>query len=480
MNSFLEAIVNDIKAYHSKLIIIKNPEPFLFRSDVKDNLSKRGIRILDLNGLKLRIDFELNAKSSKDITIYLVDSSINILEDIRKELTVYDFSLLHYFMRYPITDIQDLKLSDLDLLLHFPPESNLKSNEINIYLEQLQNKPLDLALFRKRIDSYLTISNLDWFKISFEIAKALNKSIGKPEYVEVIDKIHEINIIFQGYLKKYYKSLYNSNPLKKPKIVSKILDHLNSNYYNEKIALIVLDGFSFWQYLIFRDFLKEDYSIKEDFTFSWIPSITQLSRQAIFKGSTPESDYIQNPVSERNLWFKYWSHKGIKDFQIAYFHDKVNLDELTNVSKLGIVYKDLDEKMHNSDDYTDLLDLTKNWYEKSEVFEVIYNLIEDDYNVFLTSDHGNVPVKGYRNLTGREKLGSNKSGSRSTRHIEYNDSWLADEFIQNNKDIEDSIIREDNVIYLSDDLSFTSKQKLVTHGGSHILEVLIPFIRITR
>ena len=34
------------------------------------------------------------------------------------------------------------------------------------------------------------------------------------------------------------------------------------------------------------------------------------------------------------------------------------------------------------------------------------------------------------------------------------------------------------MLYFNNDLSFSNSENLITHGGSHILEILIPFIQI--
>ena len=134
--------------------------------------------------------------------------------------------------------------------------------------------------------------------------------------------------------------------------------------------------------------------------------------------------------------------------------------------------------MHSSSDYKDLLTLTQNWIERSNIISHINKFKQLGFNVFLTTDHGNLQAKGWRSLKGREKLGTNKSGSRSERHIEYTEKWLSDEFITNNPEIKNSIVTEEQSIYFKSDLSFSRKETHVTHGGSHLLEVLIPFIEI--
>ena len=223
--------------------------------------------------------------------------------------------------------------------------------------------------------------------------------------------------------------------------------------------------------------MHHDY-LNEEVIYSWIPSITQLSRQAIFRGDTPQTEYRQGPVSEEKLWKTYWTSRGVDDFEIRYNHEKIDLSNLECITKFAIVFKDLDEKMHSSTDNKDLLKLTENWIDRSKISLVIQDLLNAGFKVFLTTDHGNLQAKGWRGLQGREKLGTNKSGSRSERHIEYTEQWLSDEFMTNNPDLKDSVVMDDQAIYFKTDLSFSRKDTLVTHGGAHLLEVLIPFIEI--
>jgi hypothetical protein len=83
---------------------------------------------------------------------------------------------------------------------------------------------------------------------------------------------------------------------------------LNFNYRQEKIALVLIDGMSLWQY----ELLKTSFSniANEEVIYSWIPSITQLSRQAIFRGDNPVTEYRQDPINEKKLWKNIGSPKG--------------------------------------------------------------------------------------------------------------------------------------------------------------------------
>ncbi len=167
-------------------------------------------------------------------------------------------------------------------------------------------------------------------------------------------------------------------------------------------------------------------------------------------------------------------------YKIKYNYGDIDFTELSSITKLAVVIKDLDEKMHSSSDYVDLKSLTMNWITRSDIASNINKLYELGFTVFITTDHGNIAARGWRRLKDREKLGVNKSGSRSARHIEYSSKETADDFIYANPEMSQFIVREENVLYLKNDLSFKKEKELVTHGGSHILEVAIPFIKITK
>ncbi|MCH8536097.1 MAG: PglZ domain-containing protein, partial [Flavobacteriaceae bacterium] len=350
-------------------------------------------------------------------------------------------------------------------------------------IEKIDNKPLsvyktfNLRSFKESINAKLNDENIDWYDIATIFGKAIYNTVNTKEFIKLLELIEIVNRKFQLHIQEDYAQIKNSNPIKKPQIVSKILDHIDFNYKKDKVALIVVDGLSFWQYSIIEKKLVG--YIKESYTYSWIPSITQLSRQAIFRGSNPLDSYKQNPINESKLWSNYWRKKGFNKFEIEYIHDPINVSCPVGVKRLGVVYKDLDDYMHSSKDYIDLLKLTENWFERSKINETIKKLLVGGFKVILTSDHGNIQAKGWRSLTGKEKLGTNTSGSRSERHIEYSDTKLKDNFLRNNPDLLESILEEEKAIYFKNNLSFSRRENLVTHGGSHFLEVIIPYIVIT-
>ena len=481
-SSLMQHILSDFRAYSSKVLLVENNDGFLCREDVIKLFKEYNINIVNGSAINQRVAYEL--RDDNDLLILLSGDNSNYLEDIKKKSSAFEFFIKDYISAYHIPSILNESIPTLEILYQSKQIISLTKSQT---IETLQNlkgvdkkktfAQVDLEAFSKQIEVELDGSVIKWTSVSKIISKALLASICTKQLEQVMVKINEVNDIFQNKIEKDFQSSKNSSAVKKPKIVSKILDYLDFNFKKEKVALIVVDGLSYWQYQLLSKKLPG--VVKEDVIYSWIPSITQLSRQAIFRGSTPIMDYRQGPTSESKLWKDYWKDKGFNDLELRYNHQKIDLENFTNIKRFAAVYKDLDDYMHSSKDYNDLLKLTENWIERSEITTTIKYLLDANFKIFLTTDHGNIQAKGWRGLLGKEKLGSNKSGSRSQRHLEYSEKWLFDEFMTNNPELKESVVMEKQAIYFKNDLSFSKEETLVTHGGAHILEVLIPFIEIT-
>jgi hypothetical protein len=476
----LQHIVEVFKSRKSEVFLIENNDLFLYRKDVISALHAFGINVHQGTPIEQRIKFE--TRENEELLFFLSQDNSNYLEDIQRQSISVEFRLSDYLRGYHIPSLIQLELPVLDECFLNPQIVNLNRQETINLVGQLQNQiksredSVDLEDFIHDIEALMKEAQVNWLVVCRLISKAMVKAIGKPEMEILMNQINEVNKVFQKNLESNYPQTKNSSAVKKPKIVSKILDYLSFNYPQDKVALVVIDGLAFWQYELLSKKLP-GYK-EEQVIYSWIPSITQLSRQAIFRGGNPVSNYRQGPVSEEKLWRDYWKARGVNEFQIGYQHEKIDFSNLNPITKLAVVFKDLDDKMHSSTDYTDLLVLTKNWIERSKIQEVIHDLVKNGFSVFITSDHGNIQSKAWRGLKGWEKLGTNKSGSRSERHLEYSESWLTKEFLENNPELHDSVVSDDQAIYFKNDLSFSNRDILVTHGGAHLLEVLIPFIEI--
>lgn len=224
--------------------------------------------------------------------------------------------------------------------------------------------------------------------------------------------------------------------------------------------------------------LRQDIGAEEKITFSWLPSITMLSRQAIFRGAYPSQDYKQSPENERKLWIQYWQKQGFTSFEMQYLSDKDEFAINEGVKRLAYVTVEMDEKMHSSTDYKDLCSLTENWCPR--LTEKIKTLLRLDYTIYLTTDHGNVLSHGWRKLSAVEKVFLYKDGSRGKRHLIYNNKVEQDSFFEKNK-AEIPLLQHEDWLAVRNDACFENDgQTIITHGGSHFMEMVIPFVKIER
>ena len=145
------------------------------------------------------------------------------------------------------------------------------------------------------------------------------------------------------------------------------------------------------------------------------------------------------------------------------------------MSVLAFVVNDLDELMHGVLMGDEQLYLsTLQWAESNMLSSLIKNLRQAGFKIFITTDHGNIEATGIRSLKLNEKFGAL---SRSKRHIRFSNETLKNEFMKNNTSLPVGI--KDLSVYLKDKSAFVPENdRLITHGGSHFWEVIIPFVEI--
>jgi hypothetical protein len=321
----------------------------------------------------------------------------------------------------------------------------------------------------------------EWFMLIKVLSKAMTKSLSlnNKQYYENLSALNvTINNRFQRFIENSYWSTFTLSGNRKPIVVSRILDYIKSQPGRKK-ALIVIDGMNYWQWeLISELFKSSNISFNARATMAFIPSITAWSRQSIFRGAKP--DLKENNSKEEKLFRNYWLQNSYQDYQIHFSsfsaHAKVDFNTISSDKEmLGFVCNDLDEIMHgavlgNDQLYSDTLQ----WITKSNFLDTINTLIQKGYKCYITSDHGNVESVGIKNLKLSEKVGSL---SRGKRHIQFSNETVLNNFLQQNQNTNIGV--RDCSVFLKDNSAFTSEQSvIITHGGSHLWEILIPFIEI--
>ncbi len=363
-------------------------------------------------------------------------------------------------------------------------ESFAKPLKIGIFVDQQGHNDNELEGLMEYLKQQLEIIEDiadQWFKIIQIMANAKLKYLlseneelkGNYQRIE-----NSFNIRFQRFVDNTYGSLFSLSGVRKPVVVSRILEHINAKPAKKK-ALLVIDGMNYWQWNILGKALSNaEINFTSNASLAFIPTITVWSRQAIFKGDKP--DLSADNSKEAKLFEIYWLNQGVPSFQIDFkkfsINDPFAIESITpDTTILGLVCNDLDDIMHGSIlGNGQLKTSTEQWIVKSKIVNTISTLKAKGFQVYITADHGNIEATGLKNLTLKDKLGAL---SRGKRHLHFTNETLLDSFMELNTNIE--VGKKGLSLYLKKQEAFsTENSQVITHGGSHLWEVIVPFISI--
>lgn len=485
MDSLARKIKERVTDNHSRLTMVRNADGFLSRPDTQETVRREyGVLLLPVkSGIELRVRFEVEDRSSEQNVCYIVGRDTMLLPDMKPYIK--DKGSINLSDLMPAYDALQIKKAALSWsmasdmykqkyaynLSSMQTQDVLKSAE-NIYGDSIEKVTEDLCSIKLEWDNPQTIHDL---------SEVILRAIRNDSYDAIEKFVSQINDDFQMWLNQHYSVLSSASHYKSPKLVNSVLPHIAYKHdRQEKLALIVIDGMTYWQYLVLDKYLRSSGMQPVcDMTMAWIPTITKLSRQAIFRGDNPLLNYQQTPSAEERLWKSFWtspSRKGkrMDEYELAYEHGSLCTGSNAPM-RLALVDVELDEKMHASTDNKDLYSLTDNWARRAaEDILAIHNM---GYTIYLTTDHGNILSHGWRGLNSQEKTFLYKDGSRGTRHLIYNDVAAMNDFIAENTEVSDNWMHGDKWLVWRTNQCFKASD-CITHGGSHFLEVVIPFIKI--
>ena len=260
----------------------------------------------------------------------------------------------------------------------------------------------------------------------------------------------------------------------------------------ERIALLVFDGLAMDQWFQIREHLASrapGLTVEENACFAWLPTLTSVSRQALFSGLKPRefSDSIETTNREPSLWARFWQENGLRKPEIFYrksLKRTGQLDELEDalsqpaIKVAGIVVDMIDEIVHGATlGKRGITGQISEWCDTSFVERLFFLLAEHGYRIYLTADHGNVEAEGI----GRLSQGV-VSELRGERVRTYRSDALAASLPE---DID--AFRFDLAglppdflpLYAGTRAAFVPKgDQIVAHGGISVEELIVPFVKV--
>ena len=198
-------------------------------------------------------------------------------------------------------------------------EADADDDEVRIsrLFELIEQK---LPTVESRYEDWTDLA-LKWAELSALIHYG-SSSTHRSQWREIGDALNET---FATWLREHYASLITLPPIR-PAMGHHLARRLARDMEDsggKRIALIVVDGLSLDQWVTVRQILhwqNSDLIMRESATFAWIPTLTSVSRQAIFFGKSPQffPASINSTDSEEKLWQQFWADNGISRPEIAY------------------------------------------------------------------------------------------------------------------------------------------------------------------
>ena len=340
----------------------------------------------------------------------------------------------------------------------------------------------------------------DWKQFSQRWAELtmLRVALGNKLHTEQIEAYaniqQSVDKAFGQWLFGRYAGLHNQPAY--PPVMLHHVPRAMARYMDEarpaKVALVVVDGLSLDQWISLRDsaaLQKPEFAVREHAVFAWIPTITSVSRQALFSGKAPLffPSSIHTTDKEPVLWGQFWADHGLTQRQVGYAKslgdgDLSKVKELVEdpgIRALGLVIDTVDKIMHGMElGNAGMHTLIRQWAEDGFIVKLIDLLLRHGFRIYLTSDHGNIEATGcgrpsegsVADLRGERVRVYRENVLRATVHNNYPDaiewpSWgLPGEYLP--------LLAAKRTAFIK------QGDRAVCHGGATIEEIMVPYIEI--
>ena len=282
-----------------------------------------------------------------------------------------------------------------------------------------------------------------------------------------------------------------------PSIVHQVAPHMAHRRQRgeQRQALIVVDGIALDQWLILERRLRAarpDVLIDTRSCFAWLPTVTSVSRQAIFTGDQPRAfaKTLATTSPEPAAWRRFWVNEGMADNQVFYAKGLGHPGSCQRVIEgpiadgtdvIGLVVDTVDELLHGELFGKDgLVGRIEHWLSLGEWDRLVAALIDAGYQIYVTADHGNVDTVGM----GRPVEGSSAE-ARGERVRIYDSDALRQKSlmtIPGTRFLQPGGLPENyKPLFAPFGRAFIPDgHHAVVHGGTSLEEVIVPFVRISR
>ena len=250
----------------------------------------------------------------------------------------------------------------------------------------------------------------------------------------------------------------------------------------DRVLLVVVDGMGFAQWARLR---REFTVLDGGGVFSLVPTLTSVCRQALLAGELPLgfADTLETTSAEGERWAGFWRREGLSDRAVVYARSAGGRNEppprLNGVRVGAQIVTGFDAILHGSKLTGDRgVDAAlRVWLEGGYLLRVVGEATESGFEVWITSDHGNVECEGSGLV--REGSAVEEPGARVRSYATAalrDRAWARGEVWPG----EPPGLPQGGPAWLfaPGRTAFKSESLCVAHGGFSLDEVIVPLARV--
>lgn len=322
-----------------------------------------------------------------------------------------------------------------------------------------------------------------------------------PEDKDRFNAAHQlIEQSFYAWMDAHYATLHSLSYLPRPVMVHQIPKYmahrLSAKGATAKLAVVIIDGLAMDQWAVVRQEMPHRQWVTEEFgAFAWVPTLTSVSRQSIFAGDPPFffGQSLDTTRKEEQHWSRFWEDRGLRKGDAVYACQGTLEDDDAFIARVGgkldeprcriagIVVGTIDQMLHGIVTGTDGMHAgIRHWAKRGSLWRLLDALLDRDFEVVVTADHGNVEGIGI----GKPNVGATADERGERVHV------FRDALLRSNTSAKYPGTLEWPSIGLPDDYlaliapplrAFIGEGKrTVAHGGMCIEEAIVPFVTVTR
>lgn len=321
-----------------------------------------------------------------------------------------------------------------------------------------------------------------WGEVRAALAEAGAAATGLKEAAWAVWR--ELDHSFGSWLKERFGKLMTF-ATRFPLTVDKIAPFLARRLREERaqrVVLVVVDGMGLAQWATLKRASRLSV-VESGVSFAMIPTLTPVSRQAIFAGRPPLAfpDTIRRTDVDARRWTDFWRGEGINVGEVYYARVSGGQQgahlPLGRTRIIGVVVSAVDQIMHGAHVLGDtqiaagLLD----WANHGFLRSLVSRAVDAGYEVWATSDHGNLESEPLGHV--QEGLTVESAGVRVR--------WYSDPVLR-------KAARAQGIAWDPPGLpqgacyplfapgrgGYFSGDLRVTHGGISLDEVIVPLARV--